>query len=126
MRHVKSIGKRNRQRGHSFEREVCNLFKAHGFSQTVTARAESRTTDNKKVDLCFTAPFNVQCKATNRQINVLKALEEMPKEPTDPLSVNYNIIFNKITNKKTLVYMDQSDFLELLDMLVVNNIIKPQ
>ena len=68
---------RNRDAGHNYERKFVNRIK-HIFPNVVTSRYESKSTDDKKVDLCFTGPYNFQCKF---QMNTppVKLLDEMPE-----------------------------------------------
>lgn len=43
--------KRNRTRGHDYERLIANELRELGFPQVCTSRSESKSMDDKKVDL---------------------------------------------------------------------------
>ena len=68
---------RNRDAGHGYELRFAKKVK-HIFPNIVTSRNESRSMDAKKVDHCFTGPYNFQCKF---QMNTppVKLLDEMPE-----------------------------------------------
>lgn len=112
----KNNGKRNRTRGHSYERQIAKEFRDAGWSSACTTRYASRMKDDQKIDIFDTNPFNVQCKATNKCINYHQILQEMPKD------LNYNVIFNKLTSKGEFVIISKEDFYELINMLKDNNI----
>ena len=59
--------KRNRTRGHDYERLIANELRELGFPGVVTSRSESKSFDDKKVDLIDTEGklfFNPQLKST--------------------------------------------------------------
>jgi hypothetical protein len=63
----KRSGAYNRNRGHRAEQKVVNELKALGFTEVVSSRSESKTTDDNKVDIIDKAnklPFgiNIQIK----------------------------------------------------------------
>ena len=107
----------NRTAGHAWERECLNLLK-HLFPNAKTSRNESKTRDDQKVDLCFTEPYNIQCKTTNTNLDYEAILKSMPDEPT-----NINVIFHKKTKKSNTrfltvgkyVILQLDDFLKLID-----------
>lgn len=101
-----SRGKSARNKGNSFEREIMAFFKSLGFDKCKTSRNESKTRDDLKIDLCFTEPFNVQCKAHESiKPSVHEILfKEMPNEN------NYNLLFWKRNGKGTIVAMSLDDF----------------
>lgn len=110
-------GKRNRTAGHKWERDCCKLLVPF-FPDVVTSRAESRTRDDLKVDLCNTGFLNVQCKTLSQRVDYVTVLNEMPKEEKQ-----MNVIFEKKTKKSPkgrfieegqYVHMHLSDFLELI------------
>jgi len=110
-------GKGARNKGLNYERKIRREFIDLGFTNCTTSRYESKKVDDSKVDLCNTDPFNIQCKAVEKGINYNKLLSEMPKDE------NYNIILHK-KDRKEIVVLSKSDFMELLDMLIVNKIIQ--
>ena len=111
-------GKSARTKGNGYEREKAKeLRELNLFPNAVTSRAESRNTDAKKVDLCFTDPFNIQCKFVEKSRLPHDILAEMPDDG------NYNVLFDKRSRKGEVVCLSKDDFYELLDMLIRNNII---
>ena len=106
-----------RTRGNSYERQLAREFRELGWTDCVTARAESRNTDAKKVDLMNTTPFSVQAKCKNNFGSPVNILSEMPKDS------NYNVVFQKVVSKGEYVTMAKADFYELLKMLKKENII---
>lgn len=90
----------NRRRGIKWELDCIKAVK-HIYPKAVSSRAESRARDAAKVDICFTDPFNIQCKLANRRIEYDEILASMPKEN------RINVIFHKLTRKK------QKNFLPL-------------
>jgi len=100
---------KQRDKGHRYERQLCNEFKALGFTKCCTSRAESKRRDDEKVDLMFTEPYNVQAKAyDSNQPNFRKVLDEMPNEE------NTNVVFHKVGRKKDIVVMWKEDFYKLI------------
>ena len=106
-----------RVRGFNYERKIAIEFRKMGWHDCVTARAESRNEDSKNIDLCFTSPFNIQCKCKNNFGNPLPILLEMPQDE------NYNIVFSKVVSKGEFIIMSKNDFYEIIQMLKVNQII---
>ena len=105
----KQMGKRNRRKGHDFERKIVNEFIKMGWGNACTSRAESRNTDNKKIDICYTEPYNIQCKVTQRAVYT-KILKEMPAD-TD----NINVLFQKVKSDGEYVIIKKEDFYKIID-----------
>jgi hypothetical protein len=110
-------GKGARNKGLNYERKIRREFIDLGFTACNTSRYESKKVDDSKVDLCNTEPFNIQCKAVETGINYNKLLAEMPKDE------NYNIVLHK-RNRKEIAVLSKSDFMELVEILIVNKVIK--
>ena len=58
---------RNRQRGHDYERKIAKELRELGFTGICTSRSESKSMDDKKIDLIDTEdklPCYIQLKAT--------------------------------------------------------------
>lgn len=102
---------KNRNKGHGFEREIAGEFRGLGFTGCETSRYASRKTDDQKVDLCFTEPFNIQCKAWKSAPSYHRTLKEMPEDS------NYNIIIHRRPYQGDVVVMSKEDFYELVCML---------
>ncbi len=109
-----------RTKGHAYEREVVRCFKSLGFSNAVSSRSESKNRDDLKVDLCYTSPFNIQCKATETAPNMHKLLDSMPQEG------RLNVVYHKRNRQGSTVTMSQDDFEEMVKMLIDANIINTQ
>lgn len=57
------LGKQNKQRGSNFERKIAKELRELGFQGCVTSRAESKSTDDNKVDIIDKnkqLPFDMQ------------------------------------------------------------------
>src|SRR6266436_233495 len=101
---VKTNGARNKNAGHSFEREVVKILKDIGFLYAATSRAESRSRDGKKVDIMNSEehkngrlPYNFQCKnlTAKTKLEYYKLLAEMPS------GSEINIVLHNRTVKTT-------------------------
>ena len=64
--------------------------------------------DNAGVDLVGTDPFNIQCKAVERSMDLHTVLADMPEDE------NYNVVFHKRNNQGQIVAMRLEDFMELI------------
>lgn len=109
----------NRTAGNNYERQIVNELKELGFD-AVTARAESRNMDAKKVDVFGkNLPIHIQCKNSKDNFKVSAYFEE--NEDIFPGDKPV-VIFHKKTkkaNKKFIkegeyVYMKKEDFYKLL------------
>ena len=109
-------GKGRRNKGLNYERRVRREFIDLGFTECTTSRYESKKRDDNKVDLCNTGPLNIQCKAVETGLNYNRILSEMPKDR------NYNIILHK-RDRKEIAVLSKPDFMELIEMLIVNRVI---
>jgi hypothetical protein len=107
-----------RQKGKQFELDIIKWFNSRGYN-SVSSRSESKRTDDAGVDLCYTKPFNVQCKAVEKLGSIHDIIKGMPND------TNYNLVFHKKNRKGVMVTMSMEDFGEILDMLITNQIIKP-
>lgn len=83
------MSNRNREAGHSWEREIVNNLKAIGYEFVVTSRAESRSKDANKIDICNKdeivngrLPFSIQAKSVTGTIPYAKFLGEIKKDGT--------------------------------------------
>lgn len=73
--------KRNRTRGHDYERLIANELRELGFPGVVTSRSESKSFDDKKVDLIDTEGklfFNPQLKSTINTPDYFGIAKECP------------------------------------------------
>ena len=108
-----------RKKGHSYELQIRDWFKELGWKDAVSSRSESKNTDDKGIDLCYTPPFSVQAKAVEKLGSIHDILAKMPSDS------NYNLVFHKRNRKGTIVAMSIEDFREILQMLITNQIIRP-
>ena len=107
-----------RNKGHAFERKFVKELRDNMlFPNAVTSRSESKRLDDKGVDVAYTDPFYFQLKAVEKLGNLHKVLSAMPNES------NYNVVVHKRNNQGEIVALWKSDFLELIEMLLRNNII---
>lgn len=104
------MGKRNRRAGHNFERDVVKYFKAVGYVDAKTSRSESKNRDDQKVDIMNVGVYNPQCKATNKCINYVDVMEEMPEE-----EVRINIIFSRIKNRGKFCILKVEDMMKIIN-----------
>ena len=107
----KTNGKRNKQAGHSWERELVSRLNILGF-MVGTTRLLSRARDNQKVDIMGVdertngfLPFNIQAKNETRVPKFQQILAEMPVEKN---AINV-IAFNQ-TSKATSKFMKQGEY----------------
>lgn len=121
------MSQRNRDAGHSFERDCVNEFRKAGFEYVQTSRQANRQRDAEKVDLAYADeirhgrfPYNVQCKTTAATLNYLKVMDEIPLIPGIR-----NIVVHKKTKRQgtkfvtkgRYVFMYSADFFEMLTEL---------
>jgi hypothetical protein len=123
------MSNRNRNTGHSLERECVNKFKELGFKHVKSSRLVNRSRDNHKIDLANEDelengrfPFNVQCKSITGTLNYVKVLEEIPT-----VKGLKNVVIHKRTEKSEnglrfmtkgkYAFMHASDFFELVGEL---------
>jgi hypothetical protein len=99
----KTMGKRNKAAGWSFETEVVKILKEIGFDHATLARMESIARDRAKVDIMNREegkngrlPWNFQCKNMSGAIKLeyYKLLGEMPKGD------EINIVLHNRTEKQ--------------------------
>jgi hypothetical protein len=108
---------KNRDKGNNFERIIAREFRDLGFANCETSRYASKKTDDMKVDLMFTEPFNVQAKAWKAAPSYHKTLKEMPED------TNYNIIIHRRPRQGDVVVIDKKDFYEIVEMLLLAKVL---
>jgi hypothetical protein len=114
------MGKINaRKKGNSYELWCIKHFQKIGlFMKAVSSRSESKRRDDAGVDICYTEPFNFQCKAVENLGSAHKVLAAMPDE------LNYNVVLHKKNNQGTVASMSLEDFTDLLVMLKQEGVIR--
>lgn len=95
-----------RKKGHAYELQVRDIFKDLGFNECVSSRSESKNLDDKGVDLCYTGPFHVQCKAVENLGSIHKILAGMPQD-------KMNLVFHKKNRQGSIVAMDTETFITM-------------
>lgn len=98
-------GKRNRNAGHQFEREIVNELKLLGFPKAVTARSESKNLDDKGVDIANTPGYQFQCKNMVLNPNYHELITRMPQE-----TGVVNVIIHRKTKKAKSRFVTQGDY----------------
>lgn len=109
----------SRAKGHAFERQIINLLKELGWTQACSSRSESKRTDDAGIDICFSYPLQIQCKAVEALGSAHATLDRMPK-----VDGVYNVVFHKKNRQGTTVSMSQNDFFTILKLLLDNQLIK--
>lgn len=81
--------KRSKRKGSAFEREICAKLREIGYSGCVTARSESKRTDDNKIDIVDTngeLPVNIQAKYTQTLPNYF-GIRDMCSDKSKPYVV---------------------------------------
>lgn len=115
----RGLGARNKARGNEYECRIAKELRDLGFTGVVTARSESKRTDNNKVDLIDTnkqLPFNIQLKRTVNTPQYFKIREESTVDPK-----SFVLIWNKqekanvnFLSAGEVVMMDKEAFYDLI------------
>ena len=62
-----------RNKGHAYERKIVNELKEYLlFVNALSSRSESKNLDDKGVDIAYTDPFYIQCKAVEKLGNITR------------------------------------------------------
>jgi hypothetical protein len=112
-------GSRNRTAGHNFERQIVNELKAIGFKNAVSARSESRNTDDKGIDICHTPGYQIQCKNSKLNPDYTKILTAIPDGDT-----HVNVVIHRKTKKANTRFITQGDYVVLKKSDFYNLLIK--
>jgi len=116
----RGLGARNKARGNEYECRIAKELRELGFTSVVTARSESKRTDNNKVDLIDTEhklPFNIQLKRTVNTPQYFKIREESTVDPK-----TFVLIWNKQT-KAAVNFMSDGEVV-MMDKLAFYDLIK--
>lgn len=120
-------GKRNKNAGSGWEREIAQLLRSIGYPHVITTRQGSRLRDSQKIDIMNADedrngrfPYNIQAKNIKGHLPYGKVIAELPK-----VEGVTNIIFHKMTQKVNnrfvckdkfaILYLD--DFIEIMKKL---------
>ena len=114
------IAKRNRRAGHGYERKLAELYREAGYLDALTARNESRTLDNCKVDIAR-VPFFPQAKygyssmSVSQYVKILTEMEQLLKE--HGIKDDYPLIIHHRRSRKKmedLVIMPKKHFFKII------------
>ena len=103
-------GKSARNKGNTFEREICKLLVSIGFI-AVTSRSESKRLDDAGADIFSDFPFYIQAKAVER---MSMPVHELLKTMQGNLPDRPPCVFHKRNNKGVVVSLQLDDFLDLI------------
>ena len=102
-------GKGYRKKGLDFEREVAVALR--GIFPNARRHLEVQIGENNGIDLDFTDPFKIQCKALNRVPNLPLVFSEFKGlTPTD-----IPVVAFKVTGRGSYAALRLQDLLKLLD-----------
>jgi hypothetical protein len=96
-------GKRSRQKGHNFEREIALFFRKY----YPDAKRNLEYQEGMGVDIANTGDFSIQCKVGS-SFSIQSALKEAVKDGKHPLAIT------KRDREKVIVSMYLDDFEKLL------------
>jgi len=97
-----------RNKGKNFELTLIKKLKSLGWVKACSSRSESRNLDAAGVDVCYTDPLQIQCKAVEKNFNVHTELASMPQNG------KFNLVFHKRNRLGTVVSMTEEDFFRLI------------
>lgn len=116
------MGKINsRAKGNSYELRIINLFKSLGWTEACSSRSESKRKDDAGIDICYSDPFYIQCKAVENLGSAHSTLNAMPRDRG-----KINLVFHKKNRAGTVVSMKMDDFVNILTKLIESGVIKPK
>ena len=93
-----------RNKGNQYERDLMNELKEF-FPDIVTSRSESKRTDDKGVDFCYTGNLCIQAKALERSPSYHSLLKEMAEN-----NEGLPVILHKRNHKGTVAVMPKDVF----------------
>lgn len=111
----------SRTKGHSYETKIARELRELGYTGIVTSRSESKSTDDKKVDLIDTEgkfPYYVQLKCTQTTPSYHQISAECPLKDKP-----FILIWNKQVKKQTnicsvgeVVILPKEEFYKLIKL----------
>lgn len=101
----------SRDKGKRFELKMAHIWMNLFGGEVERSSFASKKLDDMGVDLTNTPPFNIQCKAHERSLDMHSILERMP------LNDNYNVVVHKRNHRPPIVAMHLQDWLEMVQML---------
>ena len=100
-----------RDKGKRYERQTARYWETEMGGEVERSSYVNKKLDDAGVDLVGTDPFNIQCKAVERSMDIHQILADMPQDS------NYNLVFHKRNKKGQVVCMELADFMELITKL---------
>lgn len=119
LRKYKNLGRRNRQAGFAFERQLAKEFRQLGFSQCRTTREASRLLDSCSVDL-WGLPYNVQAKNVRGYVcyeEIFSDIHNLLNKNMPERLVYPTIIFHKQKGNERVI-MKKEDFYNLISKIL--------
>ena len=101
-----------RKKGIGYELDIIKKLKPL-YPNAVSSRSESKSLDDRKVDICYTGMWRVQCKAVEALGSSHQTLADMEKARLD-FEDGISVVFHKRNNKGTVVSLQLDDFLNII------------
>jgi hypothetical protein len=101
-----------RKKGIAYELDVIKKLKPL-YPSAVSSRSESKSLDDRKVDICYTGMWRVQCKAVEALGSAHQTLTDMEAAKLD-FEEGISVVFHKRNNKGTVVSLQLDDFLNII------------
>lgn len=112
-------GAANRRRGHNLEREIARQFREIGYHGAKTTREADPLADPRGQDITGVYPFFPQCKSVQALGSHHRVLGDL-----EPMSDEIPVLFHKRKRQGTTVTLWADDFLELVEMLKTEGVLK--
>ncbi len=101
-----------RKKGIGYELDIIKKLKPI-YPNAVSSRSESKSLDDRKVDICYTGVWRVQCKAVEALGSSHQTLAEMEKAKLN-FEEGISVVFHKRNNKGTVVSLQLDDFMNII------------
>jgi len=101
-----------RKKGIGYELDIIKKLKPI-YPNAVSSRSESKSLDDRKVDICYTGMWRVQCKAVEALGSSHQTLAEMEKAKLN-FEEGISVVFHKRNNKGTVVSLQLDDFMNII------------
>jgi len=101
-----------RTKGNQFERAMVSKLRGL-YPFAVTSRSESKSLDDRKVDICNTGRLRIQCKAVENLGSPHSVLREMDDAKL-PHEKGMSVLFHKKNRQGITVSLWLDDFMEII------------
>jgi len=105
---------KSKKKGNAYEVKIMGEVREF-FPDVKTSRSESKILDDKKIDLAFTDPFTIQCKATKTSPPYALILRDMKKAYPDKTP----LLFHKRNYEKETVTLFKDDLYKIFRTLPI-------